>query len=114
MACMARPTTVPSDAGIEGLVRIGPVSPIIGEGTPSTEMPFEATIIIKESETGREMATVRAGLDGKFRATLSPGQYVLEPQSPNPGAPPYAEPLTVTLKPGQFSYVEILYESGMR
>lgn len=108
------PTSTPSEAGIEGLVKIGPVSPIIGEDMPSADEPYEATIVIKEGDTGREVATVQSGPDGRFRVTLAPGEYVLEPQSPNPGAPPYAEPQTITVEAGQFTYVEILYESGIR
>lgn len=114
LACKAAPPPAPRDSGIEGQVKIGPMCPVIEEGTPCPDEPYEATIVVKDSKSGRQVATVQSGPDGMFHVMLAPGEYVLEPQSPNPGAPPYAEPQTVTVEADQFTYVEILYESGIR
>lgn len=114
LACQAASPVEPAGSGIEGQVSIGPSSAIVGVGTPSANEPYEAIIVIKDGATGEEIAQVQSGPDGSFRIGMEPGEYLLEPQSPNPGAPPFAEPLTVVVQADQFTYVEIVYESGIR
>ena len=108
------PTPAAPQAGLEGLVLIGPACPVIGKDTPCPDEPYEATLVVKESSTGRKVATVQSGPDGLFRVAVPPGEYLLEPQSPNPGAPPFAEPQRVAVEAGRFTPVQVLYESGIR
>jgi hypothetical protein len=108
------PTPTAPQAGLEGLVLIGPACPVIGKDTPCPDEPYQAILVVTESGTGRKVATVQSGPDGLFRVEIPPGEYLLEPQSPNPGAPPFAEPQTVTVEAGRFTSVQVLYESGIR
>jgi hypothetical protein len=101
-------------SGIAGRVVIGSVCPSVQEGQSCPDEPFAATIVVREREDGREVLTLQTGPDGRFRADLAPGTYVLVPVAPNPGAPPNAEPQVVTVEPGRYTRVTIRYDSGIR
>jgi hypothetical protein len=103
----------PADSGIRGRVFIGPQCPVVQEGVPCPDAPYEASIRVRR-ESGKLVKTVRSGKDGRFRVNLAPGRYVLEPLSPNEGAPPYAGPVTVRVRAHVFTPVTITYDSGIR
>ena len=102
------------ESGIRGFVSIG------GTGEESivrrrpTQHPFAAMIQIKDAVTGQELTTVQSTTDGHFYVALPPGEYLLEPASPRPFVPPYAEPQQVTVHQGEITEVAISYESGVR
>ncbi len=104
----------PADSGIQGLVLIGPMCPVVQEGEPCPDEPFAAAIEVRREEDGELAATVRSGADGRFSVDLAPGSYVLVPLSPNEGAPPFASPVTVRVEPHRFTQVTISYDSGIR
>jgi len=101
------------DGGIDLVVVIGPTCPIEREGDACPDAPFAATIVVQERENGREVARVETGADGRARIPLPPGAYTLVPQSPTPGAPPYARPHEVTVESGRYAAVTIRYISGI-
>lgn len=111
-ACGAAPSP-PEDSGIDGSVFIGPLCPVVQEGVPCPDAPYEASIRVQNS-SGKVVATVRSDKDGRFRLNLRPGAYTLEPLSPNAGAPPYAAPVTVQINEHVFTPVTITYDSGIR
>ncbi len=105
--CSAPP---PSDSGIDGEVRIGPVSPVETIGTPASA-PYSANLTIRREGGGRAVR-VTSGEDGRFRVNLAPGIYIVEPE---PGDPlPTAQPVTVTVEAHRFSSVVIDFDSGIR
>jgi hypothetical protein len=108
----SRPTSV--ESGIVGLVQIGPNCPAVQSERPCPDRPFVARIMVTHAADGRQVLTVNSGQDGTFRVQLEPATYRLVPLSPNPGAPPYAEPQTVTVEGGQYVSVVIKYDSGIR
>lgn len=101
------------ESGVEGLVTIGPMCPVIQKGVPCPDLPFSAKIVI-EDEDGTEVASVVSGDDGTFQIELGAGVYVLVPQAPNPGAPPFAHELAVEVLEDAFTEVLIQYDSGIR
>lgn len=101
-------------SGIEGVVSIGPTCPESLDGASCPREPYETTLIIREAGTEREVAAVQSEVDGAFRVDLQPGEYIVEPDSPNPFVPPYAEPQNVIVQEGIFTVIEILYDSGIR
>ena len=103
----------PIDSGVRGRVFIGPLCPVVQEGVPCPDAPFDASIRIRRG-SGKAVMTVRSGKDGRFRVNLAPGRYVLEPLSPNEGAPPYAAPAAVRVRAHAFTRVTISYDSGIR
>jgi inhibitor of cysteine peptidase len=99
------------DSGIEGEVWIGPISPVSRPGDPDSE-PYSAVIRIRSISDDRVLAEVTSGEDGRFRITLVPGRYLLEPQQGDPL--PRASTQEVTVVAGQFTHVRIDYDSGIR
>jgi hypothetical protein len=106
------PTSV--ESGIEGLVQIGPNCPAVQSERSCPDRPFAASLMVMHAAEGRQVLTVRSGQDGTFRVQLAPGTYRLVPHSPKPGAPPYAEPQTVTVEEGKYVSIVIKYDSGIR
>lgn len=105
--CSAPP---PSDSGIDGEVRIGPVSPVEIIGTPASA-PYSANLTIRPDGGGRAVR-VTSGEDGRFRVNLTPGVYVVEPEQGDPL--PTAQPVTVTVDAHRYSSVVVDYDSGIR
>jgi hypothetical protein len=101
-------------SGIEGSVTIGPVSAENQDSSSHGYEPFETTIVFKEAAMEREVAAVRSGADGTFRVSLPPGEYIVEPASSNQFVPPYSDPQRVTVRQGRVTFIEIIYDTGIR
>jgi hypothetical protein len=71
-----------------------------------------ATIVVKDS-SGKQVATVRTGSDGRFEIRLAPGTYVLEGTT-SAGLHRVAKPTTVTVPSGGFATVTITFDTGIR
>lgn len=100
------------NSGLEGLVTVGPQCPVVREGESCPDLPYAATLELRQS--GKLVAQFNSDAQGKFRVTVRPGSYSLEPQSPGGRALPAAGPQTVTVLEGQFSSVAVVYDSGIR
>jgi hypothetical protein len=102
---------VVTDSGVQGEVRIGPVSPVERQGVPN-DAPYVATLRIKRAADGKVVAETKSAADGSFRVVLPPGGYVLEPVSGDPL--PIARPQDFSVASGQFTTVWVDYDSGIR
>jgi len=104
----------PSDSGITGRIFIGPTCPgPVREDEPACQdKPYSATVRILTEADLREVVRFTSDPEGRFRVPLPPGRYRLVPESK--GRYPRAEPQTVTVRPGEWTYVEIRYDSGLR
>jgi hypothetical protein len=103
----------PLDSGIEGEVRIGPLSPVVSEGQDGDDAkPYSAVLRIKSIPEGQVVAETTSDLDGKFRVALAPGRYLVEPEQGDPL--PIASTQEVTVEPGVFASIRIDYDSGIR
>ena len=101
------------DSGIEGEVRIGPLSPVVSEGQEGEDSkPYSAVIRIKSIPEGEVVAETTSGDDGRFRVALAPGRYLVEPEQGDPL--PIASTQEVTVEPGAFTTIRIDYDSGIR
>jgi hypothetical protein len=112
VACAGAGVT-PTDSGIEGLVTIGPICPVLREDTPCPDEPFQATIVVEDRD-GDEVTRVDSDESGRFRVNLAPGRYNLVPQSPNPVSLPFASEQEVEVRAGHFAQITIAYDSGIR
>jgi len=109
-AAACKPET-PPDSGIEGLVSIGPVSPVSQPGEPDSR-PYSAELSIIRLSDGEEIARVTSADDGRFRVPLAPGRCLVEPQQGQPF--PTAPSQEVTVDAGRFTRIQVDYDSGIR
>ncbi len=101
-------------AGIEGQVLLGPMCPVVQEGTPCPDQPYQATIVVWNAERSKKVRTFTSDAQGRFRVGLAPGPYYIDPQPPDSGGPPTPIPQAVTVPEGRFLQVTIEYDSGIR
>lgn len=97
-------------SGIEGLVLIGPMCPVVRPGESCPDKPFSAEVAV-QTPSGREAARFRSDEEGRFRVALKPGTYTLVPKSNGIQMAPEAQ---VTVADGEFTPVRITYDSGIR
>jgi len=109
------PTATPP-SGIRGTVVLGPTcqgpqDPGANDPVPCLT-PYAASLVVLDSESA-VVARITSGGDGKFQVDLAPGDYVV---TPVPGTDPYpiAQPVSVTVAPGDYANVEINYDTGIR
>jgi hypothetical protein len=99
-------------SGIEGIVTLGPACPgPVSIESPCPDQPYQAVIAILDIQ-GEPILEFQSDQAGIFRQELPPGLYILHPQSPD--ALPYAEEVQVLVQAGQFSRIDIHYDSGLR
>lgn len=113
----ANPTGLPVVAsggtGIEGVVTLGPTTPVCRVGVPCSR-PISATLTVEDA-AGRVVLPVTSGPDGHFRADLPPGTYTLMPSPLQSGALyPRAVPVTVDVSPGAYTHADVMYDTGIR
>jgi hypothetical protein len=97
--------------GIDGLVLLGPLCPVVSESDPCPDQPYAATITVLD-EDGATVTTVRSGQDGRFRVGLEPGDYRLVPESGDPL--PRAGEQEVSVPAGMWVEVTVGYDTGIR
>ena len=97
--------------GIEGLVLLGPQCPVQRLEDPCPDVPYEADIEIR-APSGALVGRVRSGTDGRFRAGLAPGRYVLDPVSGDPF--PVATEQVVDVEVGVYAEVVVPFDTGIR
>jgi len=114
LACglFATPTT-PTDSGIAGKVLMGPMCPAIREGQECPDMPYQATITVNRLE-GRKIAQFQTDEQGNFTIPLSPGEYILHPETPEGKPFPFADEQHFTVAPGEYTRLIVQYDSGIR
>jgi hypothetical protein len=101
------------NSGIQGTVTLGPTCPVERPGMTCYK-PYAGTIDIF-NESDRLVKTVHSSADGKLRVSLKPGTYTLKPQPRDPARPyPIGKPVSVTVKPGSYTSVNIEYDTGIR
>jgi len=113
-ACKGEEEKPPATSGIEGQVLIGPMCPVVQEGTPCPDQPYQATIVIWSAERTKKIVTIETKADGRFRVPLPPGDYYIDPQPADSGGPPTPIPQSVTVAADRFLPVTVQYDSGIR
>lgn len=99
------------NSGIEGTVFLGPLCPVVQQGQPCPDQPYQATLTINDSH-GKKVTQVQTDEQGRFMVYLSPGNYILHPESPN--VMPHAEEQPFTVEAGMFTQLIVNYDSGIR
>jgi hypothetical protein len=100
-------------SGIEGTVTEGPMCPgpvHIGDNT-CPDQPYQATIIVLNAQNAK-VTQFQTDTKGIFQIMLPPGRYILHPISGKPL--PRGSDQMVEVTSGQFTQVNIVYDTGMR
>jgi hypothetical protein len=101
----------PADSGVEGQVYLGPMCPLVQEGQPCPNQPYQATLTVN-GQDGRRITQVQTDQQGHFKVSLKPGSYILHPESPN--VMPMAAEQVFGVIAGQFTQLTVTYDSGIR
>jgi hypothetical protein len=106
------PSPTPA-SGIEGQVTEGPMcpGPVASGDNTCPDQPYQATISVfdKNNKLITQFESDRSGL---FKLPLSPGTYLLHPESDK--SLPHAADQSVVVITRQFTQVTIVYDTGMR
>lgn len=112
-ACGGGVSGAPGDSGIRGRALLGPTCPVVTEEMQCPPEPYEADIWVLAGDSAELVTTVRSGKDGRFEVRLPPGDYVLEGDATAESFP-YAKPVSVTVRPQEFSRATLAFDSGIR
>jgi hypothetical protein len=113
MACSVLATPTPTDSGITGKVSVGPMCPVIIEGQECPDRPLQATLIVN-SPDGKKIVQFQTDAKGIFKVPLAPGDYILHPEPPQGKPLPFASDQPFTVLPGEFTRLNVQYDSGIR
>lgn len=105
------PSSIPS--GIEGVTEAGPQCPSVSPGAACPDKAISATVAVLDP-TGTEIARFTSSADGAFRIALQPGTYTLTEIVSVAGTPPSLKPTRVSVLPGQYVRVALLFDTGIR
>jgi hypothetical protein len=112
-ACSTLSTPTPTDSGITGQALIGPMCPVMMEGQDCPDQPYQATITVLDSRE-KPVFQFQTDEDGAFRVPLSPGEYILQPETPEGMPLPRSDRQEFSVLPGQFTSIIVSYDSGIR
>ncbi len=73
---------------------------------------YQATVVIKSKTDQKEVTRFVSDQDGNFTVKLPPGEYILDPQSPN--VMPRGIPQDVKEESGKYIEIVIQFDSGIR
>jgi hypothetical protein len=100
--------------GVKGVARIGPLSPVVRPGIPSSRPLPSAIITVQPAGGGAEIARAVANSQGFFQINLPPGSFLLVPLPPTGWALARALPQTVKVGQNGFTAVTVNFDSGLR
>ena len=109
----ACPPKIPDNTGIEGQVFIGPMCPVVQQGQECPDRPYQATLTVLTA-SGHKVTQFTTDAEGRFQVPLAPGDYILRPQTPANQPMPVAAEQAFTVTEGQFTQVDVTYDSGIR
>ncbi len=108
--CAPASTSVPT-SGVEGHVTLGPACPVVQASDPCPDKPYQATLTVLTPQR-KKIAQFQTDANGYYHEALEPGDYILHPESP--GVMPHAPEQPFTVQAGQFTTLDIVYDSGIR
>lgn len=111
------PTATPNaGSGIDGVALAGPQCPVVRLESPCPDKPVaNATINVRTADRQANVASAQTDVDGRFRVAISPAEYYLDPQPPDPARPyPFGAPQIVAVHDGEWTQVTVSYDTGIR
>jgi hypothetical protein len=107
-------STQPSgEQGIRGTVVLGPNCPVMQEGVPCPDTPFQTDLVITTEDDSRAITEFSSDAYGEFLVFLEPGTYGIR----RPGEESFPFCSTddaVTVEPGVIVEVTVFCDTGIR
>jgi hypothetical protein len=105
----------PPGTGITGVMLAGPQCPVIGPDTGSEcdDRPYQGTVVVETEDGATEVTRFTGEADGTFEVPLASGTYRLVPL-PGPSGFPFADEQRVDVVSGEFTQIQILFDTGIR
>lgn len=100
-------------SGIEGQVVAGPTCPVMTESSPCPPKPIQ-TVVAIESEDGERLLDVRTDVQGRFRAQLDPGSYLVSAVPPPTDLSLVPKPSRVEVEPNTYAQVTVILDTRIR
>ena len=105
-------TPAEGESGIEGIITISPARPGPIRANEAGSVPLANATFVVENNNG-EVASFTTDEQGRFRASLPPGHYVVSLKSKKGGIGRYG-PFEADVVPGQMTKVQWTCDTGMR
>ena len=102
-----------ADTGVEGIVTIGPMCPVIQVGQSCPDKPYAAELTVA-SAFGTIIARGLADADGSFRIPLPAGDYLLQVQATDGSPFPGPASLPFSVSEGAWTRLDVTMDSGIR
>lgn len=108
--CSRTPT---SEQGIRGTVLLGPNCPVMQEGVPCPDTPFQTELVITTEDDSRVITQFSSDANGEFVVYLNPGTYGIS--RPGEESFPFcATDDAATVEPGVIVEVTVFCDTGIR
>ena len=111
--CGGSTPTPPPNTGIIGTITLGPMCPVQQDNQPCPDNPYKASLTLID-QNGNKVLTIESDATGNFQADVAPGTYTLRPEPPQQGLFPIAADQTVIVVAGQYTQVQVVYDTGIR
>jgi hypothetical protein len=99
--------------GIQGIVLLGPNCPVMQEGVPCPDTPFQTELVVTSADGTRDIKHFFSNADGEFEVSLPVGTYGI--RSVDVGGLPYCstnEPVIVLQ--GEMTETTVFCDTGIR
>jgi len=106
-------TGTPADTGVEGIVTMGPMCPVVQIGQPCPDTPYAAKLTVLLA-SGKVAARGSAADDGSYRIPLDPGDYLLQAEPPDGGPFPAMAGYPFSVRQGAWTRLDLTLDSGIR
>ncbi len=103
----------PADTGVEGIVTVGPMCPVVQAGQECPDAPYAASLTVVLA-SGRIVARASAADDGSYRIALDAGDYLLQAEASDGGPFPASAGYPFSVLEGAWTRVDVTLDSGIR
>lgn len=103
----------PADTGVEGIVTMGPMCPVVQAGQECPDAPYAARITVVLA-TGKIATRASAAEDGTYRIALQAGDYLLQAEASDGGPFPASAGYPFSVMEGAWTRLDVTLDSGIR
>jgi hypothetical protein len=99
--------------GIRGTVLLGPNCPVVQEGIPCPDTPFQTDLVLTSADNSRVITQITSDANGEFEVNLPTGTYGI--RSPNQGGLPFCSTNEVIVVQDEaMTEVAVFCDTGIR